>query len=336
MNGTIVIAEAGVNQNGSMEIAKRLIDAAAEAGADYVKFQTFRAECLVGKTARKAEYQIRNTESGSGDSQYEMLKKLELSAEDHAVLIERCKQQGIRFLSTAFDLESVAFLDSLGLPLWKIPSGEITNFPYLRAIGQTGKPVILSTGMANIQEIEAAIEVLVKYGTPRSDITLLHCTTEYPAPKNEINLRAMQTLRERFGLSVGYSDHTEGIEIPVAAVALGAVVIEKHFSLDRNMEGPDHKASLEPDELRQMVREIRNVEVALGSGEKIPAPAELKNIPIARKSIVAAIAIARGDMLTENNITTKRPANGLSPMLWEKVVGTCATRDFAPDEPIEL
>ncbi len=335
MSKTIIIAEAGVNHNGSMELARKLVDAAIDAGVDYVKFQTFKAENLVTRGAPKAQYQARNI-GGGDDSQYAMLKELELTEANHHELISYCEQKGVRFFSTAFDLESLAFLESLGLPMWKIPSGEITNFPYLRAIGRTGKPVILSTGMAEIEEIEEAIDTLTRFGTPRQDITLLHCTTEYPAPKDEVNLRAIQTLGERFGLPVGYSDHTEGIEIPVAAVALGATVIEKHFTLDKNLEGPDHKASLEPDELMQMVRNIRAVEQALGDGLKVPSASELKNKAIARKSIVAATVIAKGERLTDENLIAKRPADGLSPMLWESVIGTCATRDFAPDEPVEL
>lgn len=332
---TLIIAEAGVNHNGSPELARQLVDAAAAAGVDYVKFQTFRADKLVTRTARQAAYQSRNLGHGE-ESQYTMLKRLELSPDDHRALIDHCNAKGVEFLSTAFDLESIAFLDSLGLPLWKVPSGEITNFPYLRAIGSTGKPVILSTGMATLDEIGAAVGVLTRFGTPRNEITLLHCTTEYPAPKDQVNLRAMQTMHERFGLPVGYSDHTEGIEIPVAAVAMGATVIEKHFTLDRNLPGPDHKASLEPDELTAMVRQIRAVESALGNGTKEPAPAERPNIPIARKSIVAATAIKRGEPFTEENLTAKRPGTGLSPMLWESVVGRTAPHDFEPDQPIEL
>ncbi len=336
MPNTIIIAEAGVNHNGSLELALRLVDAAAEAGVDYVKFQTFRAANLVTAAAPKAEYQARNI--GDGDnSQYDMLKRLELSAQDHVVLMERCHTKGIKFLSTPFDLESLAFLDQLRLGLWKVPSGEITNFPYLRAIGGTGRPVVLSTGMANLEEIEAAIGVLTRFGTRRQEITLLHCTTEYPAPKDEVNLLAINTLRDYFGLPVGYSDHTQGIEIPVAAVALGAVVIEKHFTLDRTMPGPDHRASLEPDELKEMVCAIRNVEKALGTGVKEPSSSERKNIAIARKSIVAAVPIARGELLTEDNLTTKRPGAGISPMLWEDVVGQRrAVRDFEEDQGIEL
>lgn len=337
---TIIIAEAGVNHNGSLDLARQLIDAAAEAGVDYVKFQTFRADRLATRNARQAAYQSRNINDGQ-DSQYEMLKRLELSAEDHAVLIDYCEAKGVRFFSTAFDLPSIDFLNTLGpdrkgLSLWKVPSGELTNFPYLRAIGLTSKPVILSTGMATLDEVELAIGVLTRFGTPRNGITLLHCTTEYPAPKDQVNLRAMETMRERFGLPVGYSDHTEGVEIPVAAAALGATVIEKHFTLDRTLPGPDHKASLEPAELCEMVRQIRAVESALGDGTKSPAPAEVPNIPIARKSIVAATAIKRGELFTEENLTAKRPGTGLSPMLWESVVGQRAVRDFEADEMIEL
>lgn len=336
MSKTLIIAEAGVNHNGSIEIAKRLVDAAATAGVDYVKFQTFKAENLVTKTATQAQYQVQNLGKTSDNSQHNMLKKLELSEQNHFELIEYCKEKGVRFFSTAFDLASITFLDKLNMPLWKVPSGELTNFPYLRAIAQTRKPVILSTGMANIDDIQATIDLLVRYGTPRKQITLLHCTTEYPAPKEEINLFAIPTMRDHFGLATGYSDHTTGIEIPVAAVALGATVIEKHFTLDRNMEGPDHKASLEPAELKQMVDYIRNVEQSLGTGVKAPSVSEKKNIEIARKSIVAACAIKTGETFTEQNITTKRPANGISPMKWESVLGNVAKRDFNDEEPIEL
>lgn len=335
MNKTLIIAEAGVNHNGSMQIAKQLIDAAADAGVDYVKFQTFKAENLVGKSAQKADYQKRNI-GGSDNSQYSMLKALELSDNQHYELIDYCSLKGVKFFSTAFDLQSIDFLNSLNMPLWKIPSGEITNFPYLRKIGQTCKPVVLSTGMSTITEIAGAIEVLVKYGTPKCKITLLHCTTEYPAPKNEVNLRAMSTMRDYFSLDVGYSDHTEGIEIPIAAVVMGATIIEKHFTLDKNMEGPDHRASLEPAELRRMVENIRNVETAMGSGVKEPAEAEKPNILIARKSIVAARSIKKGEFFSEDNIAAKRPANGISPMSWETVIGSVAVKDFNHDELIEL
>lgn len=335
MSQTLIIAEAGVNHNGSMAIARQLVDAAAAAGVDYVKFQTFKAANLVSKTAQKAEYQKKNI-GGCDNSQFSMLKALELSAKQHYELIAYCKTKGVAFFSTAFDLPSIDFLQSLDMPLWKVPSGEITNFPYLRKIGESKKPVILSTGMANVSEIGAAIDVLVKYGTPRKQITLLHCTTEYPAPKNEVNLRAMATLRREFGLEVGYSDHTQGIEIPIAAVAMGAVVIEKHFTLSRAMEGPDHDASLEPAELKAMVEQIRNIESAMGSGIKEATDSERKNIAIARKSIVAARDIEQGEILTDQNLTTKRPANGISPMEWEHIVGTAAKRNFNEDEPIEL
>lgn len=335
MNKVLIIAEAGVNHNGSMELARQLVDAAAAAGVDMVKFQTFKAGNLVTKTARKADYQARNI-GGEDDSQYNMLKRLELSEANHIELIGYCKTKGVQFFSTAFDLESIAFLDSLGFPLWKVPSGELTNFPYLRAIGQTRKPVILSTGMADMNDIQAAIDVLTRFGTPREQITLLHCTTEYPAPKNEVNLRAMVTMREYFNLPIGYSDHTQGIEIPVAAVAMGATVIEKHFTLNRNMEGPDHKASLEPDELKTMVDQIRNVETALGNGVKEPSPSERKNIAIARKSIVASRPIAQGEIFSDENMTAKRPGNGISPMDWENVIGQPARKDFLTDELIYI
>lgn len=328
----VVIAEAGVNHNGSIELAKKLIDVASIAGVDYVKFQTFKAEKLVTKSAQKADYQVRNINDGD-NSQYAMLKKLELSEQDHFELIDYCEQKGVKFLSTAFDLESLEFLTSL-VDFWKIPSGEITNYPYLREIGKTKKPVVLSTGMATLSEVEDAINTLKKFGT--TNIKLLHCTTEYPAQKNEINLAAMQTMYTEFGLEVGYSDHTIGIEIPVAAVAMGATIIEKHFTLDRTMEGPDHKASLEPMELKQMVEYIRNVEVAIGNGEKRPSKSETKNITIARKSIVAAKSIKKGELFSEENLTTKRPANGISPMQWENVIGKIAKDDFAEEMAIEL
>ena len=334
MNKVLIIAEAGVNHNGSIKIAKQLIDAAADAGVDYIKFQTFRTEKLVSKTAPKADYQIQNT--GNDNSQYNMLKRLELSENDHWELIDYCNKRNVKFFSTAFDIDSVSFLYRLGLSQWKIPSGEITNFPYLCAIGKTRQPVILSTGMANLQEIEEAIKVLVQFGTTKEEITLLHCTTEYPAPKNEVNLLAIQTLKNHFGLNVGYSDHTQGIEIPVAAVALGATVIEKHFTLSRDLEGPDHKASLEPNELKQMVQYIRNIDKALGNGVKIPSENEKKNIAIVRKSIVAARNIVRGEKFTEDNITTKRPATGISPMQWEDIIGKEASKDFLQDEQIKI
>lgn len=329
---TLIIAEAGVNHNGSLELAKQLVDKAVWAGADCVKFQTFRSENLVSRFAQKAEYQKKTT--GSGESQLEMIRKLELSRQDFIELKEYCRQQGIMFLSTPFDLESIGFLSSIGMKTWKIPSGELTNYPYLRAIGRRKESVIMSTGMCTTDEVKAAVAVLNRFGT--TDITLLHCTTEYPAPYDSVNLRAMQTLQKEFGCRVGYSDHTSGTEVPVAAVAMGASVIEKHFTLDRNMEGPDHKASLEPEELRQMVRSIRNVETALGDGIKRPSEVEMKNMAVARKSIVAARDIKKGELLTEENVTTKRPGNGISPMNWDTVIGTKAVRDFAADDLIEV
>lgn len=334
MSKTIIIAEAGVNHNGSMETACRLIDVAAEAGVDYVKFQTFRAERLVAGSAPKAEYQ-QVASVGKSESQYEMLKKLELSEEQHFRLIEYCKRQGVKFFSTAFDLPSIDFLASLGLGLWKVPSGEITNYPYLKRVASRHEPVILSTGMCNMDEIEAAVELFHREGS-QQQLTLLHCNTEYPTPMCDVNLRAMQTMRERFGVKIGYSDHTPGIEVPIAAVALGATVIEKHFTLDKTMEGPDHKASLEPVELKAMVRAIRNIEQALGKREKEITTSESKNRAVARKSIVAACAIAEGERFTEENLTVKRPGTGISPMRWNEVVGTRARRTYAPDELIEL
>ena len=335
MHKTIIIAEAGVNHNGSVEIAKRLIDAAALAGADYVKFQTFKTEQLVTKQAKQAAYQAMNTEI-SDNSQYAMLKKLELNREQHHELINYCNSKNIKFFSTAFDMESVNFLSYLHLGLWKIPSGEITNYPYLKRIAQENQPVILSTGMSIMEDIKAAINVFVKHGTDKQQITVLHCNTQYPTPMQDVNLLAMQTIAKEFGVKVGYSDHTLGIEIPIAAVALGATVIEKHFTLDRNMEGPDHKASLEPDELKAMVCAIRNVEKALGSSEKTVSASESENKNVARKSIVAAKCIAKGALLTEENLTVKRPGNGISPMKWEEVIGKVAVRDFKEDELIEL
>ena len=329
--GVFIIAEAGVNHNGSFELACKLVDAAKTAGVDCIKFQTFKSNKLVSHTAQKAEYQKETTGDGS---QVDMLKKLELSYNDFLKLKDYCDQVGICFLSTPFDFDSIDFLNSIEMPFWKIPSGEITNYPYLVALAKTGRPVVMSTGMCNVTEIEEAISVLRRNGT--KEIILLHCNTEYPTPFEDVNLRAMQTMHDTFGLDVGYSDHTRGIEIPVAAVALGATVIEKHFTLDRNMEGPDHKASLEPDELAAMVHAIRNVEQAMGSGIKEPSKSERKNIAIARKSIVAAKSIKEGEILTEENLTTKRPGSGVSPMRWPEVIGTKAIRDFDEDEQIEL
>lgn len=331
----LIIAEAGVNHNGSLDIAKRLVDEAADAGVDIVKFQTFKAEKLVSKSAKQAEYQQRNM-GKTDDSQYSMLKKLELSPLQHEELIDYCREKGIRFFSTAFDMDSIEYLHSLNLGLWKIPSGEITNYPYLRKIAQYGKPVILSTGMCELSDIEAAIQVLLSYGLQKKQITVLHCNTEYPTPMRDVNLKAMLEIERKFGVAVGYSDHTEGIEVPIAAVALGATVIEKHFTLDKNMNGPDHKASLEPQDLRAMVKAIRNIEQALGSGHKVISASERKNIEVARKSIVAACPIRKGDLLTDENLTVMRPGNGISPMRWEEVIGTYATRNYQEEEPIEL
>lgn len=335
MSKTLIIAEAGVNHNGSMELARQLIDVAALAGADYVKFQTFKTESLVSKQARKAEYQQQNI-GDSDNTQFGMLKRLELSQEQHKELIEYCREKNIRFFSTAFDLGSVDFLSELNIGLWKVPSGEITNYPYLKKIAQKREPVILSTGMSDLQDIANAIAVIEKYGVDRREITVLHCNTEYPTPMQDVNLRAMCTIKERFGVKVGYSDHTIGIEVPIAAVALGAKVIEKHFTLSRAMEGPDHKASLEPQELKAMVAAIRNIEVALGNEDKKVTESEAKNIAVARKSIVASGLIRQGEFFSENNITVKRPGTGISPMEWENVLGKIAKRDFQADDLIEL
>jgi N-acetylneuraminate synthase len=330
---TLIIAEAGVNHNGDIEIAKQLVASAAAAGADLVKFQTFVTGKIIALHAPKAQYQKGATDPG--ESQYDMVRKLELSRADHEVLIEECRRHGIGFFSTAFDTESFDLLVELGLDCVKIPSGEITNLPLLRYITRLGLPVILSTGMANLGEIEAALDVIEQAGTPRSLVTILHCTTEYPAPMGDVNLRAMASLKAAFGGNIGYSDHTVGIEIPIAAVALGATVIEKHFTLDRNLPGPDHQASLEPHELKAMVDAIRNVERALGDGIKRPSPSELKNKAVARKSLVASRAIRAGEFFSPDNITTKRPGTGISPMRWDQVIGRPASRDFAADELIE-
>lgn len=335
MSKTLIIAEAGVNHNGSIELAKQLIDAAADAGVDYIKFQTFKTECLVSRQARQAEYQKKNI-GNPDDSQFNMLKKLELSPAQHIELIQYCRQKNLHFFSTAFDLDSIDFLSELKPGLWKVPSGEITNYPYLKRIARQGEPVILSTGMCTLTEIAEAMAALEKFGTFREQITILHCNTEYPTPMADVNLRAMQTIKETFGVEVGYSDHTVGIEVPIAAVALGAQVIEKHFTLDRSMEGPDHKASLEPRELKAMVAAIRNIEIALGNGEKKVSESEMKNIAVARKSIVASAFIRKGERFTEDNITVKRPGNGISPMQWENVLGKYAAKDFQTDDLIEL
>ena len=330
----VIIAEAGVNHNGDIALAKKLIDKAADAGADYVKFQTFRANELVTRTADKAAYQKFNSEIV--ETQYEMLNRLELSLDDHYQLSEYCVEKNINFFSTGFDIQSMKFLVNFGLDRVKIPSGEITNLPYLRYVGGLGKPIILSTGMSSMGDIEAAIDVLEKSGTLRSKITVLHCTTEYPTPMSEINLSAMQSIRKAFGVSVGYSDHSAGIEVSIAAAALGAKVIEKHFTLDRNLPGPDHKASLEPNELKLMISMIRNIEIAMGDGIKRLTESEVKNKCVARKSIVAIASIKVGEAFTPKNISVKRPANGISPMNWDTVIGRRATRDFSIDELIEL
>lgn len=332
---TIIIAEAGVNHNGSIEIAKKLIDVASEAGVDYIKFQTFKTDNLVTKYAEQAIYQQENI--GKRDkSQYDMLKKLELSEEDHKELIKYCLNKGIKFFSTAFDLESIKYLGTLNPEIWKIPSGEITNYPYLREIASYKQPVILSTGMCEMEDIKNAIEVLVEFGVSKDLITILHCNTDYPTPMRDVNLLAMNTIKETFHTKVGYSDHTEGITVPIAAVALGASIIEKHFTLDKNMIGPDHKASIEPEELKLMVESIRNIETALGNKTKNITESERKNLNIARKSIIAAKSIKKGECFTNENLTTKRPGNGISPMKWENVIGKIATKDFEKDEMIKL
>lgn len=332
MNKVFIIAEAGVNHNGSLDLAKELVDVAAEAGADAVKFQTFKADKLVSKRAQKAEYQKQTT--SVAESQYEMIKKLELDESAHHELIRHCKEKQIMFLSTPFDHDSIELLSNLGIPIFKIPSGEITNLPYLRHIGRLGKEVILSTGMADLGEIEDALDVLIQAGVPKEKITVLHATTEYPCPIEEVNLRAMLTIRAAFGVKVGYSDHTQGIEVPIAAAAIGACVIEKHFTLDRAMEGPDHKASLEPKELRAMVQSIRHITQAMGDGLKKASKSEAKNMVIARKSIVAAHAIKTGEVFSADNITVKRPGNGICPMRWDEVVGQVAQRDYQSDDLI--
>ena len=365
----LIIAEAGVNHNGSIEIAKQMVDKAVDAGVDIIKFQTFKSEKLVSKAARQAEYQQRNI-GKQGEGQLEMLKKLELSKQDHEELIAYCNKKGIRFFSTAFDMESIDYLHSLNMGLWKIPSGEITNYPYLRKIASYGEPIILSTGMCELSDIKAAVNVINKFWPkansqrptansqrptansqqltansqqptansqqPTADITILHCNTEYPTPYQDVNLKAMLEIAETFKVKFGYSDHTQGIEVPIAAVALGASVIEKHFTLDKTMEGPDHKASLEPEELKAMVQAIRHIEQALGTGHKTISESERKNIEIARKSIVAACPIKAGELLTEDNLTVKRPGSGISPMRWNEVVGTFAVKDFEEEEPIVL
>jgi len=331
---TLIIAEAGVNHNGDLEMARRLIDAAADAGADLVKFQTFSADLLATVYAQKAEYQTRTT--GAAETQHAMLRRLELDRAAHEMLMAHSRTRNIGFFSSAFDLPSIDLLVSLGLDRFKIPSGEITNLPYLRRIARQGKPIILSTGMATLGEIQAALEALEAAGAPREKITVLHCNTEYPTPMSDVNLRAMVAIGQTFNVPVGYSDHTNGIEVSVAAVALGATVIEKHLTLDRELPGPDHKASIEPDEFKAMVAAIRNIEAALGDGAKRPTPSESRNRPVARKSLVASRAIKAGELLSPENVTVKRPGTGMSPMRWDEVIGRPARRDFSIDELIEL
>ena len=333
MNKIFIIAEAGVNHNGNMELAKKLIDAAVEVKVDAIKFQTFKTELCISKNAKKAEYQVENT-GNAKESQFEMVKKLELTSQNHCELISYCKEKNITFLSTPFDSDSIKLLHELGLSTFKIPSGEITNLPYLRQIGGLNKKIILSTGMANLGEVESAIDVLVKNGTKRENISLLHANTQYPTPMEDVNLKAMITLKNTFGLEVGYSDHTLGIEVDIAAVAMGAKIIEKHFTLDKNMPGPDHKASLEPDELAAMVRSIRNIELALGDGLKHFSKSESENIKIVRKSIVAKRDIKKGEIFSEQNICVKRPGDGISPMRWDEVIGQISQKDYKQDDLI--
>jgi N,N'-diacetyllegionaminate synthase len=334
MNKTIIIAEAGVNHNGDLDTAKNLIEVAAESGADYVKFQTFKTDELVTPGANQAKYQKLNT--GRDENQYEMLKRLELNYDHYEILIRHASSYGIKFISTAFDVGSLNFLQNFGLDMIKIPSGEITNLPYLLAVAEFKKPIVMSTGMSSLGEIEAALEVLYRRGIDFKHLTLLHCTSEYPAPMDEVNLRVMGTLQTAFGVKVGYSDHTMGIEIPIAAVAMGATLIEKHFTLDREMDGPDHKASINPKELKKMVSAIRSIEKALGDGVKRVTPSELRNISVARKSIVAKCFIKKGSVFTNENLSIKRPGTGISPMKYEDVLGKIAIRDFDVDQLIEL
>lgn len=326
-----IIAEAGVNHNGDFALAKQMVDEAKKAGADYIKFQTFVPEKLVSRFAEKAEYQKETT--GAGESQLQMLQKLTLTNDNFRELKKYCAKTGIGFISTPFDLESIDFLETFDMDFWKVPSGEVTNLPYLERIARTGRKVVLSTGMCDLKEIKEAVAVLENNGTP--EIVLLHCNTQYPTPYEHVNLTAMQTMEKATGKKTGYSDHTQGIEVPVAAVALGAVVIEKHFTLDKEMEGPDHKASLNPQELKAMVTAIRHIEKAFGTGEKVPTLSEKTNIAVARKSIVAARAIKQGEILTEENLTVKRPGSGISPMRWYEILGKKAVRDFKEDELIE-
>lgn len=331
-NKVFIIAEAGVNHNGSIELAKELIDVAVEAKADAVKFQTFKAENLVSKNAQKADYQKQTTDKN--EFQFDMIKKLELDVDTHKELMAYCKTKNIMFLSTPFDHDSIDLLSDLGLEIFKIPSGEITNLTYLRHIGRLNKKVILSTGMADIGEIEDALDILIEAGTKKENIVVLHANTEYPTPMEDVNLKAMVTIGNTFDIAFGYSDHTLGIEVDIAATAMGACCIEKHFTLDKTMEGPDHKASLEPDELKAMIKAIRNIELALGSSIKKPSKSEIPNMQIARKSIVAKVDIKEGEILTEEKITIKRPGNGINPMKWDKIIGTKATKDYKEDDLI--
>ena len=335
MDRTVIIAEAGVNHNGDIELAKKLIDAAAAAAVDYVKFQTFKANKIVTKQAKRADYQNKNTKDL--DTQYEMLKKLELNEDSHHLLIKYCNHKGIKFLSTGFDLDSLEFLHKIGIRLAKIPSGEITNYPYLKKVAQLFSEVVLSTGMSDMDDINKALAILLKFGVKKENIIILHCNTEYPTPMSDVNLKAMLHIQTELDVKIGYSDHTLGIEVPIAAVALGAIVIEKHFTLDRNLPGPDHRASLEPNELKSMVKSIRNIEKALSGSEiKEPSKSELKNKQIIRKSIVAIRPIAKGETFNDNNIGTKRPGTGISPMKWESVIGQLSKDNFEQDELISL
>ena len=327
-----IIAEVGVNHNGSLELAKQLVDVASECGADAVKFQTFKAATLVTKSAKQADYQAANT--GKQENQFDMLKRLELSEADHQELVDYCQLKNIEFMSTPFDLKSIQFLNGLGVNRFKIPSGEITNYPYLKMVGAYNKEVVLSTGMATLADIEAALNLLIESGTDKDKITILHATTDYPTQMQDVNLTTMQTIAHAFKVQVGYSDHTPGIEVPTAAVALGASIIEKHFTLDKNLPGPDHKASLEPQELKAMVKAIRNIEIALGDGIKSPSVNEQKNMQVARKSLVALTDIKKGDIFSEHNLTVKRPGLGISPMRWNEIIGQVAQKDYQADELI--
>jgi N-acetylneuraminate synthase len=334
MSKVLIIAEAGVNHNGDIEMAKKLIDAAAEAGADYVKFQTFKTEKLVSLSAKKAEYQQKNMSGDSSDSQFQMLKKLELSVQQHHELIAYCKTKNIRFLSTAFDLDSIDLLVSLGIELFKIPSGEITNLPYIKKIGALKKQVIVSTGMCVMSEIKDAVDELIKAGTAKENISVLHCTTDYPTAFKDVNLKAMLSIQKELNVPVGYSDHTLGIEVPVAAVAMGATIIEKHFTLNKELPGPDHKASLEPNELRSMVKAIRNIELSFGSEKKQPTEGEKKNMLVARKSIHLAKDLSKGQIIVESDLEMKRPGDGISPMQMDNIIGKRLSKDLESDHKL--